>query len=168
MFTHDESVRHDIFTKGGRETINVCDVVKRIPRDCLYGIGIGIDGIFNDLRMCESELAFKRMSEVSSGYSKNSREASSAVDGNLVHSMCQEIVSSTLNFPDPDINNSSPSSTRTFDAIFKKPTIVTSNSGRQLSKSKDKQNSSKKSASLCRKTIEDLVKTLTSNERYNN
>ena len=118
VFTHDESVSQDIFTQGAREIIKVCDIVKRIPRDCVCGIGAGIDETYKVLRMSQSELSFKSISEVSSGYSKNSRESSTAppslpdvfnsgetksqktLDDSLVHAMCHEIVSSTLNFPD--------------------------------------------------------------------
>ena len=199
VFSHDESVGQDIFTQVEREIIKACDIVKRIPRDCVCGIGVRIDETYKVLRMSESELAFKSMSEASSGYTKNSREASTApprlpgvfnsgkikpqktlkdfgsseVDENLVHAMCQEIVSSTLIFP--DLNHSSRSSMETFHPTFKKPTNVTADSRRQTSKGKVKQNSNKKSVTLCRKIIEELLITLISSKnqenkrtRYNN
>ena len=188
MFTNNEAVTRDIFAQGTRQIIKACDIVKRIPRDCVSGSGEGMDGIHEVVRISESELAFQEMSEVSFGFSKTSRDTTSTSTSshivlnsedtkpqkslkdfsshgvkvsesqcrdNLVHAMCQEVVINSLSFPHLN-HNSQSSSLNTFEPIFRKPMIP---------EVRVKQNPSKKSASICRKVVEELVKTLITSKR---
>ena len=189
VFTNSESVSQDIFSQDARQVIDARDIVKRIPRDCVCGIGGGMDGLQTTVRIPESELEFRRMSEASVGYLNNSRETvtsspcredvsksdeftpqkaqecfsdASNRDDNLVYSMCQEILIHTLTFP--DLNHNSKGSI--VHPNFKKPSSVSSNLRLQNPKGKVKQNPSKKKSTLiCRKLVEDLVKTLTTSRR---
>ena len=188
VFTNSESSQ-DIFSQGVRQVIRACDIVKRIPRDCVCGIGIGggMDGIQTTVRLPESELAFRKMSEVSlvnretATFSPRREDVSkveeftpqkslnipsSKCGENLVYSMCQEILIHTLTFLDLNHNYEGILDPVHVPPEFKKPFRVTSNTRLQNPKDKVKLNSSKKKSTLmCRKLVEDLVKTLTKSRR---